>query len=81
MSNAQSMNPTTDDFASMFEASFETNSMEEGTVIKGIVTGIEKDAAIIDIGLKTEGRVDLREFYTPGEDHPTREPNAPPTPC
>lgn len=68
MSNAQSMNPSTDDFASMFEASFETNSMEEGTVIKGIVTGIEKDAAIIDIGLKTEGRVDLREFYTPGEE-------------
>lgn len=68
MSEAQSMNPSTDDFASMFEASFETNSMEEGTVIKGIVTGIEKDAAIIDIGLKTEGRVDLREFYTPGEE-------------
>jgi small subunit ribosomal protein S1 len=69
MSNAQSMNPTTDDFASMFEASFETNSMEEGTVVKGIVTGIEKDAAIIDIGLKTEGRIDLREFYTPGEEN------------
>ncbi|RKQ69035.1 SSU ribosomal protein S1P [Litorimonas taeanensis] len=69
MSNAQSMNPTTDDFASMFEASFETNSMEEGTVIKGIVTGIEKDAAIIDIGLKTEGRIDMREFFTPGEEN------------
>ena len=68
MSEAQSMNPTTDDFASMFEASFETNSMEEGTVVKGVVTAIEKDAAIIDIGLKTEGRVDLREFYTPGDD-------------
>ena len=68
MSEAQSMNPSTDDFASMFEASFETNSMEEGTVVKGVVTAIEKDAAIIDIGLKTEGRVDLREFYTPGDD-------------
>ncbi len=67
MSEAQSMNPSTDDFASMFEASFETNSMEEGTVVKGVVTAIEKDAAIIDIGLKTEGRVDLREFYTPGD--------------
>ena len=68
MSSAQTMNPTTDDFASMFEASFETNSMTEGSVVKGIVTAIEKDAAIIDIGLKTEGRVDLREFYTPGEE-------------
>jgi len=68
MSNAQSMNPTTDDFASMFEASFETNSMEEGTVVKGVVTGIEKDAVIVDIGLKTEGRVDLHEFTSPGEE-------------
>ncbi len=70
MSSAQeSMNPTTDDFASMFEAAFETNSMNEGSVVKGIVTGIEKDIALIDVGLKTEGRVPLREFYTPGSDN------------
>ncbi|MGJ8563865.1 MAG: 30S ribosomal protein S1 [Alphaproteobacteria bacterium] len=69
MSSAQeSMNPSTDDFASMFEAAFETNSMTEGTVVKGLVTGIEKDIALIDVGLKTEGRVPLREFYTPGSD-------------
>ena len=61
------MNPTMDDFASMLEASLETNSMTEGSVVKGIVTGIEKDMAIIDVGLKTEGRVPLREFYVPGE--------------
>jgi small subunit ribosomal protein S1 len=35
-------------------------------VIKGIVVGIEKDVAIIDVGLKTEGRVQLREFTGPG---------------
>ncbi len=68
MSTAQTMNPTMDDFASMFEASFETNSMEEGSVIKGVVTGVEKDAVIVDIGLKTEGRIDIREFHTPGEE-------------
>ncbi len=68
MSTAQTMNPTMDDFASMFEASFETNSMEEGSVIKGVITGIEKDAVIVDIGLKTEGRIDIREFHTPGEE-------------
>ncbi|WP_026147876.1 30S ribosomal protein S1 [Robiginitomaculum antarcticum] len=62
------MNPSMDDFASMLEASLEANSMTEGSVVKGIVTAIEKDMAIIDVGLKTEGRVPLREFYVPGED-------------
>ena len=42
--------------------------MKEGQVIKGLVTGIEKDTVIVDVGLKTEGRIDAREFFTPGED-------------
>jgi len=66
MSDAQ-MNPSTDDFASMLEASLESNAMKENSVVKGRVTAIEKDMAIIDVGLKTEGRVPLREFYVPGE--------------
>ncbi len=68
MSTAQdTLNPTTDDFASMLEAALETNSMEEGSVVKGTVTAIEKDIVIVDVGLKTEGRIPMREFYTPGE--------------
>ncbi|PHR91660.1 MAG: 30S ribosomal protein S1 [Robiginitomaculum sp.] len=69
MSTAQeTLNPTTDDFASMLEAALETNSMTEGTVVKGTITAIEKDIVIVDVGLKTEGRIPMREFYTPGED-------------
>ena len=69
MSTAQeTLNPSRDDFASMLEASFETNGMQEGTVVKGLVTAIEKDTVMIDVGLKTEGRVPLREFYTPGSE-------------
>ncbi len=69
MSAAQdTLNPTTDDFASMLEAALESSSMTEGSVIKGTVTAIEKDIVIVDVGLKTEGRIPLREFYTPGED-------------
>lgn len=69
MSTAQdTLNPTTDDFASMLEAVLETNPMTEGAVVKGTVTGIEKDIVIVDVGLKTEGRIPMREFYTPGED-------------
>ena len=69
MSTAQdSHTPTVDDFASMLEASLEVNPMTEGSVIKGLVTAIEKDVVLVDVGLKTEGRVPLREFYTPGSD-------------
>jgi small subunit ribosomal protein S1 len=69
MSTAQeSLNPTTDDFAAMLEASLETNNMKEGGVITGTITAIEKDIVIVDIGLKTEGRIPLREFYEPGND-------------
>jgi len=69
MSTAQeSLNPTIDDFAAMLEASLETNNMKEGGVVTGTVTSIEKDIVIVDIGLKTEGRIPLREFYEPGND-------------
>lgn len=64
---SSALSPSQDDFASMLEASFESNAMREGSVVKGKVTAIEKDVAIIDVGLKTEGRVDLREFYVPGK--------------
>jgi len=64
--NEAALNPTRDDFAAMLEASFGANDMQEGSVIKGTVVGIENDLAIIDVGLKTEGRVALKEFAAPG---------------
>ena len=66
--STENMNPSVDDFASMLDASLETNPMSEGSVIKGLVTAVEKDYVMVDVGLKTEGRVALREFYTPGSD-------------
>jgi len=68
MAETETMNPTTDDFATMFAASMEASDMREGSVVKGTVTAIEKDMAVIDVGLKSEGRVSLREFYEPGSD-------------
>jgi small subunit ribosomal protein S1 len=58
--------PSRDDFAQMLEESFAQGSPQEGAVVKGIVVGIEKDLAVIDVGAKTEGRVALREFAGPG---------------
>jgi small subunit ribosomal protein S1 len=55
-------NPTREDFAALLEESFGGNDLAEGYVAKGTVTAIEKDMAIIDVGLKVEGRVPLKEF-------------------
>ncbi|MEM6616976.1 MAG: 30S ribosomal protein S1 [Pseudomonadota bacterium] len=58
--------PTTEDFAALFEESV-TGGFEEASVVKGRVIAIEKDMAVIDVGLKTEGRVPLKEFAPPGK--------------
>ncbi|MEQ8268594.1 MAG: 30S ribosomal protein S1 [Parvibaculum sp.] len=65
-STASALNPSREDFAALLEQSFMDSNMQEGAVIKGTVVGIENDLAIIDVGLKTEGRVPLKEFATPG---------------
>ncbi|MEA3000840.1 MAG: small subunit ribosomal protein [Sphingomonadales bacterium] len=59
--------PTRDDFAKMLNDSLGgENESFEGKVVKGTVTAIENDMAVIDVGLKSEGRVALREFAAPG---------------
>jgi len=58
--------PSREDFAAMLEQSFETQSPQEGTVIKGTIVAIENDFAMVDVGLKTEGRISLKEFSMPG---------------
>ncbi|NHK29428.1 30S ribosomal protein S1 [Parvularcula flava] len=64
---SETLNPSVDDFAEMFEASIVDRQNFEDTVVTGTVTAIEKDMAIVDVGLKTEGRVPLREFSVPGK--------------
>src|SRR5215213_1424947 len=60
--------PTRDDFAAMLNESLGgENETFEGKVVKGTVTAIENDMAVIDVGLKSEGRVALREFAAPGQ--------------
>ncbi len=60
--------PSTDDFAAMLDESFGDTDRIEGSVVTGTVIAIENDEAVVDVGLKAEGRVPLKEFSTPG--HP-----------
>jgi len=61
-------NPTRDDFAALLDESFSDERGGEGQVVRGIITAIEKDMAIIDVGLKVEGRVPLKEFGAKAKD-------------
>src|SRR5215469_11336091 len=56
-----------DSFASLLEESIGAGNGLEGSVLKGTVGAIENDFALIDVGLKSEGRVQLKEFTAPGQ--------------
>jgi len=59
--------PTTEDFAALLDEHFGAEERFDGKVVAGIIIAIDKEAAIIDIGLKAEGRVPLKEFSAPGQ--------------
>lgn len=63
-------NVEVEDFATLFEESQTVGGKSEGSVVKGIIVAVEKDVVIIDVGMKSEGRIPLREFSignTPAE--------------
>ncbi len=66
MAQVATATPSREDFARLIDESFRDGHLQEGSVVKGTVVGIEKDVAVIDVGLKTEGRVALKEFAGPG---------------
>ncbi len=59
---------TMEEFEALLNESFELETPEEGAVVRGTVLAIEAGQAIIDIGYKMEGRVELKEFAKPGHD-------------
>ena len=63
----ESATPTREEFAALLESEL-SHMPKEGQVVRGRVVGIENDYVIVDIGLKTEGRVPLREFESAGEE-------------
>lgn len=63
-----SMTPSLDDFEAMLNETFSDDNMMEGQVVEGTVVGLEKDLVVIDVGLKTEGRVPYKEFSIPGKE-------------
>ena len=62
MADDASMNPSRDDFSALLDESFGGRDIMEGSVVHGQVVAVEKDFVSVDVGLKTEGRVPLKEF-------------------
>ena len=57
-----------ENFAELLAESFSESTSVEGSVVRGTIIAIESDNAIIDVGLKSEGRIPLKEFTAPGQD-------------
>ncbi|HEY5607720.1 MAG TPA: 30S ribosomal protein S1 [Alphaproteobacteria bacterium] len=66
MAEAATATAGDENFAALLDQSFKQGQLTEGSVITGTVIAIEGDSAVIDVGLKCEGRVALREFAAPG---------------
>jgi small subunit ribosomal protein S1 len=71
MADDMSMTPSRGDFEALLDESMGGRDFAEGSVVKGLVAAIEKDFAIIDVGLKTEGRIPVKEFGVDDAGKPT----------
>ena len=65
--DTQAAAAATENFADLLAESFGENTNIEGSVVRGFVIGMDSDAVIIDVGLKSEGRVPLKELAAPGQ--------------
>ena len=65
--STETMNPSTDDFAAMFEDSTAASTLQEGRVVPATVVAVNNDQLILDVGLKVEGRVAMKEFMLEDE--------------
>ena len=58
-----------ENFSELLEKSLSDFRYKEGQVIKGTVLSITNDTVVVDVGLKSEGRIPIKEFHSPGEEH------------
>ncbi|NCO03867.1 MAG: 30S ribosomal protein S1 [Alphaproteobacteria bacterium] len=61
------------EFAALLDGSMNSQNSFIGSVVKGTIIEVQSDAVIVDVGLKSEGRISLREFSTPGQDPELRK--------
>ena len=65
--NTKAASAASENFADLLAESFGEDTNIEGSVVRGFVIGMDSEAVIIDVGLKSEGRVPLKELAAPGQ--------------
>ena len=58
-----------ENFSDLLEQSLVDFKYKEGQIIRGKVLSIVNDTVVVDVGLKAEGRIPIKEFHSPGEEH------------
>ena len=58
-----------ENFSELLEQSLISFNKKEGQIVTGTVLSVKNDSVVIDVGLKSEGRIPLREFFSPGEEN------------
>ena len=58
-----------ENFSELLEQSLVSFNKKEGQIVRGTVLSVKNDSVVIDVGLKSEGRIPLREFFSPGEEN------------
>ena len=61
-------NTESKEFAALLDDSLQQSKSFEGSVVKGKIVDVDDDVVIVDVGLKSEGRISIREFSTPGQE-------------
>ncbi|RYJ03837.1 MAG: 30S ribosomal protein S1 [Acetobacteraceae bacterium] len=69
MASATALAPSAgiEDFAAMLDETLGADTGFAGSVVTGRVIRVDDDFAVVDVGLKSEGRVPLKEFAPPGQ--------------
>ena len=66
--NVMAADAATENFADLLAESFGKDTNIEGSVVRGFIVEIEGEAVLIDVGLKSEGRIPLKELVSPGQE-------------
>lgn len=59
-----------ENFAELLEQSFAKGKLYQGNVVKGRAVRLENEFIIVDVGLKSEGRISRKEFALDGSGEP-----------
>ena len=67
--NKQTSNISNNEYDELIKKNFGLTKNKEKSIVSGKVVFVDKENVIVDVGLKSEGRIPLSEFSRPGQNH------------